>query len=217
MNRRRFIESLGAACQNWTWSWSFVNHKERFVVFGAWDINDDGNRTLILKEGWATSRRGRKQPAYPQSREHIRLIEEEGYRLKTFAMQYELADPDDEGGVGCRQQTTKTQWPLVVLERPSSMGNRRGRASTAGSDWKQSFRFLGHRLPPTLTRQIELRRHLPVVVQVTSRSVWKLQPERTCETVFWKTVRNGSSPLSDLREDRSAYCFESSHRSRGAR
>jgi 5-methylcytosine-specific restriction protein A len=96
MNRRRFIESLGATCRNWTWSWSFVNHKERFVIFGAWDINDEGNRALILREGWATSRRGRKQPAYAQSLEHIRLIEEEGYRLKTFPMQYELADPDDE-------------------------------------------------------------------------------------------------------------------------
>ena len=52
--------------------------EERFVIFGAWDINDEGNRALILREGWATSRRGRKQPAYAQSLEHIRLIEEEG-------------------------------------------------------------------------------------------------------------------------------------------
>ena len=96
MNRKQFIESQGATCKNWTWSWSFVNHADRVVIFGAWDINDDGNRTLILKEDWAVSRRGKKQPAYPQSREHIRLIEDEGYRLQTFAMQYEAADPSDE-------------------------------------------------------------------------------------------------------------------------
>lgn len=97
MNRKQFIESLGATCQNWTWSWSFVNHTERFVVFGAWDVYDGGNRSLILQEAWATSRRGNKQPGYGQSREHIRLIEEEGYRLKTFAMEFDLTDPDDDG------------------------------------------------------------------------------------------------------------------------
>ena len=31
----------------------------------------------------------------------------------------------------------------------NSIGNRRSGASTAGSDWKQSFTFLGYRLPPT--------------------------------------------------------------------
>lgn len=96
MSRKQFIESQGGTCKNWTWSWSFVNHAGRVVIFGAWDIYDEGNRTLILKEGWATSRRGKKQPGYPQSREHIRLIEEEGYKLQTFAMQYEVANPSDD-------------------------------------------------------------------------------------------------------------------------
>jgi len=96
MNRKQFIESQGATCKNWTWSWSFVNHSDRFVIFGAWDINNGGSRALILREEWSKSRRGKKQPAYPQSREHIRLVEEEGYKLKTFAMQYQVADADDE-------------------------------------------------------------------------------------------------------------------------
>lgn len=91
-SRRDFIESHGATCVNWMWSWSFVNHAERFVIFGAWDIYDEGNRALILGEDWVF-RRGRRQSAYPQAREHIRLIEEEGYALKTFSMERGSADP----------------------------------------------------------------------------------------------------------------------------
>lgn len=97
MNRREFIESHGATCSNWTWSWSFVNHTDRFVIFGAWDLFDEGNRALILSEDWSF-RRGRQQAAYPQAREHIRLVEEEGYALKTFAMQKGAADPGQSDG-----------------------------------------------------------------------------------------------------------------------
>ena len=95
MSRKQFIESQGATCKNWTWSWSFINEAEKFIIFGAWDIHDDGNTTLILSEDWATSRKGGKQPGYPQSREHIRLIEEEGYGLKTFPMEYMAADEEE--------------------------------------------------------------------------------------------------------------------------
>ena len=96
MNRKQFIESCGATCRNWTWSWSFVNVAEKFVIFGAWDVYEEGNKTLILCEDWETSRRGKKQPGYGQSREHIRLVEDEGYQLKTFAMQHDVADAEDD-------------------------------------------------------------------------------------------------------------------------
>ncbi|CAB1065511.1 Hnh endonuclease [Olavius sp. associated proteobacterium Delta 1] len=96
MNRKQFIESHGATCRNWNWSWSFINESERFIIFGAWDSYDKGNKTLILSEEWSKSRKGHKQPGYPQSREHIRLIEEDGYQLKTFVMEYASADEDDE-------------------------------------------------------------------------------------------------------------------------
>jgi 5-methylcytosine-specific restriction protein A len=98
MNRKHFIESTGATCRNWTWSWSFINEQERFIVFGAWDVNQSGTKVLILSEEWEVSRRGRRQAAYAQSREHIRLIEEEGYRLMTFPMTY--SDAKEEGGAG---------------------------------------------------------------------------------------------------------------------
>lgn len=98
MSRKQFLESHGATCRNWTWSWSFINEAERTIIFGAWDKHDTGNRSLILSEDWQRSRRGRKSSGYLQSREHIRLIEEEGYSLKTFPMVY--SEIEEEGDVG---------------------------------------------------------------------------------------------------------------------
>lgn len=97
MSRKQFIESQGATCRNWTWSWSFINEKDKVIIFGAWDRHTEGNTSLILSEDWQVSRKGRKQSAYEQSIEHIRLIEEEGYQLKTFPMIYSDANRDEEG------------------------------------------------------------------------------------------------------------------------
>ena len=97
MNRKEFIESLGATCRNWRWSWSFVNEDERFVVFGAWDVETEGSSSRILSDDWEKSRAGRRQPAYSESREHVRLVEEEGYQLFTFPMQYSDAMEGESG------------------------------------------------------------------------------------------------------------------------
>lgn len=95
MSRKQFIESKGATCKNWTWSWSFINEAEQFIIFGAWDVYDDGNMALILSEDWEINRKGRRLLGYPQSREHVRLIEEEGFKLKTFPMEYMEADKEE--------------------------------------------------------------------------------------------------------------------------
>lgn len=95
VSRKAFVESHGATCSNWTWSWSFVNHDDRFVIFGAWDTEDDGSKVMVLAEEWATLR-DRKQPGYLQSREHVRLVEEEGYRLFTFPMQQSRTEPGND-------------------------------------------------------------------------------------------------------------------------
>ena len=97
MSRKNFIEAQGATCSNWNWSWSFVNHDQRFVIFGAWDTNTDGDSALILSETWIKNNRGRRNPGYNQSREHIRLVEEEGYELKTFPMIYSSENVDEHG------------------------------------------------------------------------------------------------------------------------
>ena len=97
MNRKQFIESQGATCRNWTWSWSFINEKQKTIIFGAWDVHTKGSTALILSKDWQYSEKSRKQPAYEQSREHIRLIEEEGYDLKTFPIKYSNANKDEDG------------------------------------------------------------------------------------------------------------------------
>jgi 5-methylcytosine-specific restriction protein A len=97
MTRRKFIESYGATCKNWQWSWSFINEAEKFVIFGAWDRETEGKMTKILSEDWKINRRGKKNAGYPQSLEHIRLIEENGFRLMTFPMQYSDAHRERDG------------------------------------------------------------------------------------------------------------------------
>jgi 5-methylcytosine-specific restriction protein A len=94
MNRKQFIESQGATCKNWTWSWSFVNESKRLVIFGAWDKNTSGKTAKILSKDWETER-GHKQSGYAQALEHIRLIEEDGYRLMTFPMEYSESEDED--------------------------------------------------------------------------------------------------------------------------
>jgi len=99
MSRKQFIELNGATCDNWTWSWSFVNHEAKYVIFGAWDRHTTATKALILSGDWRISKRNKKMPGFTQSREHIRLIEEEGYALKTFPIVYsdEKQDEDDVG------------------------------------------------------------------------------------------------------------------------
>ena len=97
MNKKTFITAAGATCVNWTWSWSYVNHEERLVIFGAWDKHTDGDVALIFGEDWQRKEDGKKRPAFGQSREHIRLIEEAGYTLKTFPLVYSDEKKNGEG------------------------------------------------------------------------------------------------------------------------
>lgn len=86
MNRKQFILSQGATCDNWIWSWSFVNHQRKLIIFGAWQHLTDGGAALILSDEWRTSPRGREQSGFAQALKHIHLIEKDGYRLMTFPM-----------------------------------------------------------------------------------------------------------------------------------
>jgi 5-methylcytosine-specific restriction protein A len=120
MTRREFIESVGATCQNWQWSWSFVNHDKHFVIFGAWDRNTTGQRSLILSESWETNNHGRRNPGFQQSRDHIRLIEERGYSLKTFPMEYSDKRKDEQG---LGPATIKGFTPKLSDRRLTKIGN----------------------------------------------------------------------------------------------
>lgn len=132
-SRKSFIESHGATCRNWTWSWSFVNESRRKIIFGAWDMHRKGNRTVILDEAWATTPAGKRSPSYPQSREHVRLVEEEAYELYTFPMKHSTELHNAEGIGPARiagftpELTRRTlvraasQWYASDDEGPSSM------------------------------------------------------------------------------------------------
>ena len=86
MNRKTFIESTGATCKNWNWSWSFVNNEDKFVVFGVWEDNFKSDLSLILDPSWKKSRKGRLQNGYTQAVEHIDLVRHKGYKLKIYKM-----------------------------------------------------------------------------------------------------------------------------------
>ncbi|WP_319822811.1 HNH endonuclease [Klebsiella aerogenes] len=93
MNRKQFIQSRGATCRNWTWSWSFINHDDQLVIFGAWDVERDQERAVILREEWEYTTKNKKQPGYTQALEHIDYILQ-GYDLFTFNMVH-APRPDD--------------------------------------------------------------------------------------------------------------------------
>ncbi|MBI5572563.1 MAG: HNH endonuclease [Desulfomonile tiedjei] len=151
MSRKKFIESQGATCRNWRRSWSFINEKEKLIIFGAWDKNTKGNTALILDEAWERNSAGRKNPAYPEAREHIRFVEEEGYSLKTFPIIYS-DEQKDENGFG--PSTIKKFEPKLtqkILKRV------RGK-------WYASDRVF----PPTLPEEIE---HPETYIEGVSQTV----------------------------------------------
>lgn len=101
ISRKKFIEKQGATCKNWNWSWSFVNHDERFVIFGTWDEEPFMTKSIILKDIWImqTNRKtgvSRKAPGFYQALEHIDLIINKGYELRIFRMVYNQRGPDSE-------------------------------------------------------------------------------------------------------------------------
>lgn len=132
MTRRQFIESQGATCRNWIWSWSFINEADKFIIFGIWNVYDGENMSLIFSEDWEFSRRGAKQPGYAQSRDHVRLIEEKGYKLKTYPLEYMAASEEKGAPAKIKSFIPKlTEKELVHIE----------------NSWYASDRTQGTRLP----------------------------------------------------------------------
>jgi len=82
---KKFIESIGATCKNWQWSWSFINEQNRSIIFGGWtNRHNEGPSNLIFSQEWEFKNGSKRIKGYAQSKEHIRLIEEEGFKLLTF-------------------------------------------------------------------------------------------------------------------------------------
>ncbi|WP_287201672.1 HNH endonuclease signature motif containing protein [Pseudoalteromonas sp.] len=86
MSRKKFMEYHGATNRNDRYGWAFVNHADKVVIFGAWDVHTEPDRALIMSTNWERNELGRKQNAYGEAIEYIGLVENEGYSLKTFPM-----------------------------------------------------------------------------------------------------------------------------------
>lgn len=98
-SRKAFIQSLGATCKNWQWSWSFIHREKKHIIFGAWDRQKTTQKVKIFSEDWEQSSKGKRNAGFQQSREHIRLVEDGKYKLMTFPMKHS-DDRKDEHGVG---------------------------------------------------------------------------------------------------------------------
>lgn len=97
-SRKQFRESLGATCKNTQWSWSWVNHKERIVYFGASDVHEKGDVQLILSRHWQKNLKGRTNPGFAEAVENIGLVSDKGYALYTFR-QFEKKFDEETGRV----------------------------------------------------------------------------------------------------------------------
>lgn len=86
MSRKQFIESLGATCTNWNWSWSFINESKKEIIFGVWDDRAIGDKWLIFTYDWERNEKGQKSKGFQQSKDHLTLVENEGYQLFVFIM-----------------------------------------------------------------------------------------------------------------------------------
>ena len=100
LTREKFIRSHGATCRSWIWSWSFVNEPKKFIIFGAWEDLAGPKESCILMEEWKLNIHGRKSSAYIESLEHLRLVEEEGFKLKTYRMKRSFPTSSNGDQVG---------------------------------------------------------------------------------------------------------------------
>ncbi len=88
------MESYGATNRNARYGWAFVNHEEKEVYFGAWDVNTNGDRALIFSMSWEFNNEGRRVNAFGEALEYIKLVENEGYSLRIFPI---IWDEDNDG------------------------------------------------------------------------------------------------------------------------
>lgn len=87
----------GATNRNDRYGWAFVNHEDKVVIFGAWDVNTEPDRALILSMDWERNELGRKQNAFGEAMEYIKLVEKEGYSLQTFPI---ILDEEYDNNLG---------------------------------------------------------------------------------------------------------------------
>ncbi|WJG07624.1 HNH endonuclease signature motif containing protein [Aliiglaciecola sp. LCG003] len=117
MSRKSFMESQGATSKNDRYGWGFVNHQDKVVIFGAWDVYTQPDRSLIFSMAWEKNEKGRKQNAFTENLDYIQLVENEGYSLKTFPI---ILDTQFDQGSGTGRSKMKSfveELSNMVLEK----------------------------------------------------------------------------------------------------
>ncbi len=88
-SRKKFIEDNEIIVKD-QYAWSFVSHEKRFVIFALWKY--EGN--TIFAESWNT---GKTKSRWKESRENIKLIENESYALKIFPQERDEKEYNTNG------------------------------------------------------------------------------------------------------------------------
>ncbi len=200
MNRKQFIEGHGATCSNWNWSWSFINEKERFVIFGLWKDYDDGqNPGLILSYDWQYSPSGRKSNGFDQSIRHLKLVSDGGYQLYTFPMKAAVVNAEGEETSPVRIDSFE---PVLVKKALVRVGGNfyAGMFPEAGApetSFLQTEFVEGGRLRFNLLFMSEIRQQEPPALQsmVSSACAVVLTSKRCLE--IW--VRASSKSIIRIR------------------
>lgn len=96
MSRLKFARSMGAEPHNPYNAWSYINHEERFVLFGVWADGEVNDRQHIFSSTWKENAKGKKPASYAPSLRHLEYILEEGYELRTFR---QYSKDDDGSGI----------------------------------------------------------------------------------------------------------------------
>jgi 5-methylcytosine-specific restriction protein A len=120
MNRKQFIDSVGGD-SSWSYAWSFLRPATNTVIFAAWDVLTDNGVAEILCQDWERESSGKFSGKFTRSREHIRLVEEEGWELQVFEQ-----IKGDERDNGTWTIASGEDWQVVVCSR----SNRRRSADS---------------------------------------------------------------------------------------
>ena len=113
-NMKKFMTDIGGTCSNWNWAWSYVNEDAKEVYMPVWDVFDKGTRGCVLKPIWNTET-SRKKPGYKLMLEHIRLVVEEGYKLKVYTQVLDKARSEHPRAV--RKGFYRDMTPARLIEQ----------------------------------------------------------------------------------------------------
>ena len=70
-----------------------MDHAQKLIIFGAWDIYEESYRCKIFEPSWQVKNNGKKNSGFKQSLQHIKLIENDNYSLKTFRIFHTEGNP----------------------------------------------------------------------------------------------------------------------------